>query len=74
MLLDGKADFGITRLSAYAGVAGLDIAITLPQVKEKYAVFGSELVGGTPEQFAVQIEKDVAKWADVLKRAGIKVD
>ncbi len=52
----------------------INIAIGLPQVKEKYAVFGSEPVGGTPEQFAAQIRKDVAKWADVVKRAGITAD
>ena len=54
--------------------AEINAAIVLPQVKEKYAVFGSELVGGSPEQFTAQIRKDVVKWADVIKRAGIKAD
>ena len=54
--------------------AEINTAIALPQVKQKYAVFGSELVGGTPEQFAAQIRKDVAKWAQVIKRAGVKAD
>ena len=52
----------------------LNAAMALPQVKERFAVFGSDLVGGTPEQFTAQIRKDVAKWADVIKRAGIKAD
>ncbi len=49
-------------------------AIALPHVKEKYVVFGVDLVGGTPEQFAAQIRKDAVKWADVVKRAGVKAD
>jgi len=52
----------------------INVAMALPHVKEKYAVFGSDLVGGTPEQFAAQIKKDTVKWADVVKRAGVKAD
>lgn len=49
-------------------------AIALQHVKDKYAAFGADLVGGTSEQFTAQIKKDTAKWADVIKRAGIKAD
>ena len=49
-------------------------AIALPHVKEKYASFGNDLVGGTPEQFAAQIKKDTLKWADVIKRAGVTAE
>ena len=49
-------------------------AIALPHVKEKYAGFGNDLVGGTPEQFTAQIRKDTLKWADVIKRAGVTAD
>ena len=49
----------------------MNTAIALPHVRDKYAVFGSDLVGGTPEQFAAQIKKDVVKWAEVVKRAGV---
>ncbi len=52
----------------------VNLAMALPHVKEKYAVFGSDLMGGTPEQFAAQIKKDTVKWADVVKRAGVKPD
>ena len=30
--------------------------------------------GGTPEDFAAVIKADSAKWGDVIKRAGIKLD
>ncbi len=43
-------------------------------VREKLAAQGLQVVGGTPEQFAAHIRKEAAKWADVVKRAGVKVD
>ena len=48
--------------------------MALPHVKEKYLTFGSDLVGGTPEQFTALIKRDAVKWADVIKCAGIKAD
>ena len=33
-----------------------------------------ELVGGTAEQFTAHVKKEIAKWADVVKRTGAKVD
>lgn len=41
-------------------------------MRERLAAFGVELSGGQPEVFAVQIRQDAAKWADVIKRAGVK--
>jgi tripartite-type tricarboxylate transporter receptor subunit TctC len=52
----------------------VNTALAASHVKEKFASFGVELSGGTPEVFAAQIRKDAAKWADVIKRAGIKPD
>jgi tripartite-type tricarboxylate transporter receptor subunit TctC len=47
-------------------------ALTLPHVRERFASYGVELSGGTPEQFTKQIRTDAAKWAGVIKRAGVK--
>jgi tripartite-type tricarboxylate transporter receptor subunit TctC len=44
------------------------------KVKERYGVLGIEPVGNTPEQFAGQIRADLARWAEVVKAANIKVD
>jgi len=52
----------------------VNAALTLPHVREKFAAFGVELQGGPPEVFASQIRKDAAKWADVIKRAGVMAD
>lgn len=42
--------------------------------KELLGGIGYDLVGGTPEQFAELVKKEVAKWTDVVKRSGAKVD
>ena len=50
----------------------VNATLTLPHVRERFAAFGVELQGGPPEIFAAQIKKDAAKWADVIRRAGVK--
>ena len=42
--------------------------------REKVTAIGSEPMSGTPEQFAAFIKAEHAKWADVIKRAGAKID
>ena len=48
-------------------------AVQAPDVKEKLANLGSEPAGSTPAEFAAFIKKEVAKWARVIKDAGIRV-
>jgi tripartite-type tricarboxylate transporter receptor subunit TctC len=49
-------------------------ALASAALKEKYTALGYEIAGGTPEQFAELVRKEAAKWAEVAKRAGMKVD
>ena len=49
-------------------------ALMLPDVKERLAQMGAEGVGDTPEQFAVFIKAEIAKWAKVVQAAGIQVE
>ena len=46
--------------------------VALPEVKARLAVLGYSPVANTPEEFAVQIKTDVARWAKVIRDAGIK--
>ena len=48
--------------------------LNLPDVKEKLFALGAEPVGDTPEQFAAFVKSEVAKWSDVVKKSGAKVD
>jgi tripartite-type tricarboxylate transporter receptor subunit TctC len=45
-----------------------------PKVRERFSVLGIEPVGNTPEQFAAEIKADMARWKQVVERAGIKAD
>ena len=47
-------------------------ALALPDVKERMAGLGFATVGNTPEEFAVVIRSDGAKWAKVIRESGIK--
>jgi tripartite-type tricarboxylate transporter receptor subunit TctC len=44
------------------------------RVKEKLASQGAELIGDTPEHFRRFIETEIAKWAKVIKDAGITTE
>ncbi|HEX6155259.1 MAG TPA: tripartite tricarboxylate transporter substrate binding protein [Burkholderiales bacterium] len=54
--------------------AAVNRAILHPDAKERLAQLGSEGGGGTPEDFAALIRRDSAKWAEVVKRSGAKID
>ncbi|MDB5852082.1 MAG: tripartite tricarboxylate transporter substrate binding protein [Herminiimonas sp.] len=45
-----------------------------PEVREKFAASGVELVGGPPQDLAKQISTELVKWAQVIKYANIKID
>jgi tripartite-type tricarboxylate transporter receptor subunit TctC len=49
-------------------------ALATSTVKERFALLGSVPTGGTPEEFAAHIKREVAKWGEVIKGANIKAD
>jgi tripartite-type tricarboxylate transporter receptor subunit TctC len=49
-------------------------AMADPAVKEKLASQGTELIGDTPEHFRGFIEAEIAKWAKVIKDAGVATE
>lgn len=59
----------ITRLNA-----DINKVLASPTGREKLAAIGAEPAGGSAEQFAAFIKSEHAKWADVIRRAGAKVD
>jgi tripartite-type tricarboxylate transporter receptor subunit TctC len=54
--------------------AEVNKALTAPGVSDKLPDLGLVVAGGTPEQFAAHIKREAARWADVVKRSGAKVD
>jgi tripartite-type tricarboxylate transporter receptor subunit TctC len=47
-------------------------ALFSPTVAARIAAIGSIPVGGTPEQFGAHVRAETAKWAKVIKAAGIR--
>ncbi len=45
-----------------------------PEIKERIEGLGAEVKGGTPEDFAAHIKKEMARWSKVIKAAGIHID
>jgi tripartite-type tricarboxylate transporter receptor subunit TctC len=48
--------------------------IALPDVQEKLAALGFISIADTPAEFAARLKSEFAKWAKVVKDAGIKAD
>jgi tripartite-type tricarboxylate transporter receptor subunit TctC len=46
--------------------------IALPDMKERMATLGFVPVGSSPEVCAAQLRTEAAKWAKVIREAGIK--
>jgi tripartite-type tricarboxylate transporter receptor subunit TctC len=44
------------------------------EMQERLAFLGTEPGGGTPEQFAELIRRDSARWAEVIRRSGAKIE
>jgi len=49
-------------------------ALAHPALVERYRALDSEPDGGTPEDFLALVRRETPKWAEVVKRAGAKVD
>ena len=49
-------------------------AIKSGVVKERLENEGAEPIGNTPEEFAAMMKTESARWADVIKKAGISID
>lgn len=48
--------------------------LALKEVNDALDKQGAEAQGSTPEQFAAYIKSELAKWAKVVKEAGIRID
>jgi tripartite-type tricarboxylate transporter receptor subunit TctC len=49
-------------------------ALRSPDVAERFATQGVDIVASTPEEFAAFIRQDVAKYAKLVKAANIRID
>ena len=54
--------------------AAINRAIASQVFRDRFASIGDEPAGGSPEDFAEVIRADSAKWGDVIRRAGARLD
>lgn len=57
----------ITALNGY-----LVKAVRAPEVVNRLAADGTQIIAGSPEQFAALIKTEIPRWAKVIKASGIK--
>jgi tripartite-type tricarboxylate transporter receptor subunit TctC len=52
-----------------------EVAMVLksPDLRERFDAVGAEPVGSTPEQFVERIRSDSVRWAEVIRKADVKV-
>jgi tripartite-type tricarboxylate transporter receptor subunit TctC len=82
----GYKDFAVTSWNCVLAPAGtppeivdrlhreLARIVELPDVRQQFLTMGAEAMSNTPEEFGAELKAAVARWADVAKVAGIRVD
>jgi tripartite-type tricarboxylate transporter receptor subunit TctC len=48
--------------------------LALADVRAKFADLGMEVIGNSPDEFAVVIKSEIPKWGKLISESGIKVD
>ncbi len=59
----------VTRLNAE-----VNKILAQDEIRERLIVLGTDPIGGSPEQFAALIKKDIARWAEAIKASGVKAE
>jgi tripartite-type tricarboxylate transporter receptor subunit TctC len=54
--------------------AEINRILQLPDVRERLGVLGAEIIGGTPKEFADHIQREIPKWAKVIRDAGVRLE
>jgi tripartite-type tricarboxylate transporter receptor subunit TctC len=45
-----------------------------PELKERFDALATDPVTSTPEEFAALIKREIVKWGEVVREAGLKAD
>jgi tripartite-type tricarboxylate transporter receptor subunit TctC len=54
--------------------AELRRAISSEDIQKRLVAEGTEPEASTPEEYAANLEREEAKWADLIKKLGLKFD
>ena len=82
----GLPGFEVGNWAGLLGPAGLDAQIVqklhdeivrilqTPDMQERIKTLGFDVIASTPAEFGAQMKHDVARWSEVVKRAGVPVN
>ena len=48
--------------------------LQLPEIKERFNALGAEVTPSTPDQLAVLVKSDLARWSKIVKDSGAQLD
>jgi len=48
--------------------------VRLPEIVEKFAPIGVEMIGNTPDEMDAIVKRDSARWASVIRAANVSID
>jgi len=65
----GTPDTIVARLNA-----AINDALRSPDIRATLSKFGSEPLGGTPQEFANFVASESKKWSEIIRLSGVKVD
>src|SRR3954470_9578808 len=65
----GTPDAIVTKLNA-----AINGALKSPDIQATLSKFGSEPLGGTPQEFAGFVASESKKWSEIIRLSGVKVD
>jgi tripartite-type tricarboxylate transporter receptor subunit TctC len=49
-------------------------ALAQPEVQKRIATDGAEAISSTPEEYAAIVERDMSRWAALIRKLGLKVE
>jgi tripartite-type tricarboxylate transporter receptor subunit TctC len=82
----GLKGFEVGNWAGLLGPAGLDAAIVkklhaeiiaildLPDIKERIKTLGYDMIASTADEFGAQMQTDVTRWSEVVKRANVPMN
>ena len=54
--------------------AAINDSLKAPAIRATLSKFGSEPLGGTPQEFASFVASKSKKWSEIIRLSGVKVD
>ena len=54
--------------------AEINRILQMQDVRDRLGALGAEIIGGTPREFADHIQREIPKWAKVIKDAGVRLE